>query len=149
MALLIPNPDGTVSMALGDEERGFLSQIPRFLAGVGESPEDPAAARLDITAYLDDPEAAEEFRRFMRPELDQSRAADRSAFVELVEAGEVTMSRGEAEAMLRVLAEGRLALAARLGVEVESDYETLGEADAAALSYLAQLQVSLIEILSS
>lgn len=143
-----PKPDGTVSMALGDGEAEFLRQIPLLLAGVGSSDGDPAAARLDITPYPDDPAAAEEYRRFMSEELDQSRAADRSAFAELVDAGEVTMSPAEAEAVLRVLAEGRLALAARLGVETEADYGALDEADAAALSFLAHLQVSLIEAIS-
>ena len=86
----------------------------------------------------------------MGEELDQSRVADRSAFgliLEAASAGTVA-SIAEAEAFLRVLNEARLALGARLGVEVEADYEQLAEDDQAALDYLAGMQELLLVALS-
>ena len=49
--------------------------------------------------------------------------------------------------ILRVLVEGRLALAARLGVDTDDDYGRLHPADLGALDYLAQLQVLLLDCL--
>jgi hypothetical protein len=59
------------------------------------------------------------------------------------------MSIPEAEAFLRVLNNARLALAARLKVEVEEDYERLLEADRGALDYLAGMQGLLLMVLSA
>ncbi|MGH9199095.1 MAG: DUF2017 family protein, partial [Acidimicrobiia bacterium] len=53
----------------------------------------------------------------------------------------------EAEAFLRVLNEARLALAARLSVEVEADYDQLAPEDRAALDYLASMQEFLLAAL--
>lgn len=133
-------------MTLGAGEVGFLRQLVGLLSQVGSEPGDPAAERLDVTPYLDDPDASEEYRRLMAPEFEASRTADRSAFLELLAASgdPVEMSRDEAEAMLRVLVEGRLALAARLKVEVEEDYEHLDEESSSALAYLGQLQLELL-----
>jgi hypothetical protein len=55
----------------------------------------------------------------------------------------------EAEAFLRVLNEARLALGARLGVEVEADYEELPEDDRSALDYLAGMQGLLLVALTA
>ena len=87
----------------------------------------------------------------MRDELDQARAADRSAFLELVAAARqgAEASPDEAEAFLRVLVEARLVLAARLGIEVEEDYERVPVPDAAVLDYLGGLQTLLIHELSA
>ncbi len=57
-------------------------------------------------------------------------------------------SIAEAEAFLRVLNEARLALGARLGVEVEADYDELPEDDRSALDYLAGMQGLLLVALS-
>jgi hypothetical protein len=51
--------------------------------------------------------------------------------------------------LLRVLVETRLVLAARMGVEVESDYEKLEDAQSEALDVLGQLQLLLIDELTS
>ncbi len=140
-----------IEIRLAEHEIQFLSELPRLLETVGAVSGDPAADRLDVPAYLDDPEAEEEYRRWIRGELDEARAADRSAFVELVEAAQTgtSASEPEAEAFLRVLAEARLVLAARMGIEVEDDYEGLAEPDAAVLDYLGALQTLLIRELSA
>lgn len=138
---------GGIEVRLGEEEAAFLRQLPLLLADVGSPSDDPAAARLDVPVYLDDPDSEEELKRWIEPELAASRAADRSSFLTLVDAAAdgTIASPLEAESFLRVLVEGRLALAARLGVDVEEDYQGLKEADAGALDYLAALQLLLIE----
>jgi hypothetical protein len=144
----LPDRKG-ILVTLQPEDVELLSQIPTFLNGIGVSESDPAAARLAVPVYLDDPEASDEWWRLMGSELDHSRAADRSAFELVVEAAPrgTVVSRPEAEAFLRVLNEARLALAARLRVEIEDDYETLDDSDRGALDYLASLQGLLIAAL--
>ncbi len=140
------SPHGGISVDLGEGEVEFLRQLVSLLSEVGGDDGDPAAERLDVTPYLDDPDASDEYRRLMAPELDQARIADRSAFVELLAltGTGVEMSPAEAEAALRVLVEGRLVLAARMKVEVEEDYQRLDPESASALAYLGHLQLELM-----
>ena len=149
MIPFLPTPDG-ILVTLEPDDLDLLRQLPEFLGELGEPDEDPAASRLQVPVYLDDPEASEEWWRLMGGELDQSRAADRSAFALVVEAASAgtLASTAEAEAFLRVLNEARLALAARLGVEVEADYEELPDDDRSALDYLAGMQSLLLLALS-
>lgn len=140
--------DGVVAR-FTDDEREFLVQLLDLLADVGSVGEDPAARRLDPVVYPDDPLAEEEYRRLMRSEIDEARVADRSAFQMILETnGDVMMSLPESEAFMRVVGEGRLALAARLGIIIEGDVEGLAEEDRSALDYLAYVQGNLVEVLS-
>lgn len=156
MRLFEPHADG-IRMRLPETLVAFLRDVPAVLLSVGTPAEDPAATRLSVPVYLDDPEADAEFWRWMRTDLDEGRRSDRSAFVELLEAaavsepdGEGTLaSRAEAEAFLRVLAEVRLVLAARMGVEVEADYENLDDTQSDVLDMVAELQILLIQALST
>lgn len=127
----------------------FLSDIPELLGTVGQHATDPAADRLQVPVYLDDAEANEDWWRWMGDELTESKAADRSAFTEVLASAEqgVDISELEAYALLRVLTETRLVIAARAGLEIEADYETLDEHTLAVLNTLALLQESLIEAL--
>jgi hypothetical protein len=131
-----------VEIRLTQAEVDFLSQVPVLLADVGATRQAPV--------YLDDPDANAEWWRLMGGELSGSRNADRSAYSLLLEAAvEGTVaSIAEAEAFLRVLVEGRLALAARLGVLSATDYDDLAPEDLAALDYLAQVQALLISALT-
>jgi hypothetical protein len=142
------HPDG-LEVQMPDWMVAFLSDIPELLTTIGSVEGDPAAERLEIPVYLDDAEANEDWWRWMGGELDESKAADRSAFAEILPAAEqgVVISELEAFAMLRVLNETRLVIAARGGVEIEADYETLDEHTHAVLNTLALLQESLIEAL--
>ena len=128
-----------------------MQVVPGLLESVGRAGLDPGADRLDQAPYPDDPEAAAEFRRLMADEMAQSRAADRSAFSLTVEQAPlgVTLSAGEAEAWLRVLAEGRLVLASRLGITEDGWEDDLPGDDpsVALLHYLGFLQQSLAETL--
>lgn len=144
--LFTHHPDG-VEIHFPEPLANWLRDVPALLDSLAEG--DSASERLNPPTYLDDPGASAEWRRLMGTELDQARAADRSAFTELVTASTsgVVASREEAEAFLRVLVEGRLVIADRIGVEVEADYSTLAEEDVAVLGMLAELQVMLIKAL--
>lgn len=148
MIPFIPTPDG-ILVSLEPDDLDFLRQIPEFLELLGDPEVDPAAARLQVPVYLDDPGASDEWWRLMSNELNQSRLADRSAFALILDAASAgtTASPAEAEAFLRVLNEARLALAARLSVEVTEDYDSLTEPDRGALDYLASMQQFLLAAL--
>lgn len=138
-----------VRISLPDGLVEFLEDVPAALDLVGHSDGDPAASRLQVPVYLDDPSANEEYWRWMGGELDESRAADRSSFALVLESATtgVDVSMEEAQAFLRVLVEIRLALAARLGVEVEEDYAGLDHTDAVVLDTLGELQILLLRAL--
>ena len=144
---------GQIELTLDPEEAEALLVVPDLLESVGRPGSDPGADRLDQAPYPDDPEAAAEYRRLMADEMAQSRAADRSAFALTVEQspGGVTLSAGEAEAWLRVLAEARLVLASRIGITEDGWEDDLPEDDppVALLHYLGWLQQSLAEALES
>ena len=144
-----PHPEG-VEVKLPDWLVAFLSDVPLLLEGVGDQEGDPAAERFRPPVYLDDQESSDDWWHWMGSELEQSKVADRSAF-ELIIADAATgvvASPAEAEAMMRVLGQARLVLAARMGVDIEADYESLDAHSAAVLDTLAQLQEALIHALS-
>ena len=140
-----PVPDG-VEVKLDRHLVEFLLQFPELLDQVRPGNDDPAANRLHVPVYLDDPDANGEWWQFMGGELDESRRADRSAFREALQASVkgTVVSRQEAYAMVRVLAESRLAVAARLGIEVEDDYERLGEHETMMLQALCEMQMAFL-----
>lgn len=110
---------------LGPEEP--VSDDPLMAAlGIGtdtERPADPALARLFPDGYLDDPEAAAEFRRYTEPTLrDAKRTATRTALESIAEPGSrQLLSAEQADAWLRALNDTRLVLGERLGVTEELD----------------------------
>ena len=148
--LFVAEADG-IRITLPHGLAEFLADVPAALDHVGSVEGDPARDRLSVAVYPDDRDADDEYWRWMGDELDQSRAADRSAFATLVEGAEegVLASTAEAHGFLRVLVEIRLALAARLGVETEEDYGRLDETDAIVLDTLGELQVLLLRALTT
>lgn len=133
-----------ISVELSPEERMFLGDVLPMLAGIGARGVDPAADRLTVPVYLDDPEANEEWWRLMGQDLEAARRADRAVFSRMVVGEEaVTLETEEADAVLRVLNEARLALGARLGVDVEADHNSLPEESRQVLDYLGWLQEEL------
>jgi hypothetical protein len=104
----------------------------------GQEPEsgDPAARRLNVPVYLDDERSNDEWWRLMGDELSSSRAADRKLYAGVLGKKESRLTDEEADAFLRVINEGRLAFAARLGLEVEEDHDRLPDAERAALDYM-------------
>jgi hypothetical protein len=131
---------GAIEVDLAGEEKLFLAGLLEVLAAIRLSGDDPAAQRLRVPVYLDDPESNEEWWRLMGEELAASRTVDRRVFETVLTApGKVRLSDEEADGFLRVLNEGRLALAARFGVEVEEDHAALPEDQREILDYLGWL----------
>lgn len=137
-----------VRVDISPEERAFLSQVLVLLDDVGVPEDDPAARRLEVPVYLDAPEANEAWWLLMGEELRDARDADREVFRKVVGGGPLTLSDDEADAFLRVLNEGRLAFAARLGLEVEEDHDRLPQPERAALDYLGWVLEALTEEMS-
>lgn len=142
---------GGIRVQLSPEERVFLGDVLPLLAGLGSPGSDPAADRLHVPVYLDDSGANEEWWRLMGPDLSEARKADRAVYEKMLASEEpVTIDIEEADAVLRVINEARLALGARFGLDVESDHETLPEDSRQVLDYLGWLQEQLtIELMRS
>lgn len=131
---------GGIQVQLSPEERIFLGDILPLLAGIGPVGSDPAADRFHVPVYLDDPEANAEWWRLMGRDLDAARDADRAVLQRVLdEYGDLTLDEEEANALLRVINEARLALGARLGIEVESDHDEVPEESRRVLDYLGWL----------
>jgi hypothetical protein len=131
--------------------------------GPVDAPDDPVLARLLPPAYLEDAEAAAEFRRFTERGLRASKVRDAAAVVETLQdaasdedaqAGddvEAVLGPDDAQAWLRCLTDLRLAMATRLGVEQDDEdfWEQLAPDDPRAhlhdiydwLGYLQELLV--------
>jgi hypothetical protein len=138
-----------IRVLLGPEERMFLGDILPMLAGIGAAGSDPAADRLHVPVYLDDPGANSEWWRLMGEDLEATRRSDRAVLQRVLdEYGNLTLDEAEADALLRVINEARLVLGARLGIEVESDHDDLPEDSRQVLDYLGWLLEELTVALS-
>lgn len=138
-----------IRVTLSPEEKVFLGDVLPLLAGVGSPGADPAADRLNVPVYLNDPESNEEWWRLMGDDLHAARRADRAVFHKMVsDEGTPILEIDEADAVLRVLNEARLALGARLGIDVEADHDTLSDDGRQVMDYLGWIQEELtIELL--
>ncbi len=130
------------------------------MVGLSESaevPDDPVLARLLPDGYRDDPDAANDFRRFTESGLRSAKVESAQMLLQTLPAsgGRVKLSSEQAEAWLRSLNDVRLALGVRLGVT--DDFDGLSEdvkADDPRFAYiqvyqwLAFLQESLVAALS-
>lgn len=127
------------------------------LSDSSEVPDDPVLARLLPDGYRDDPEAAQEFRRFTESGLRSAKVESAQTLLQTLPAGggKVKLTAEQAEAWLRSLNDVRLALGVRLGVT--DDFDGLSEdveADDPRFAYvqvyqwLAFLQESLVAALS-
>jgi hypothetical protein len=140
---------GGIDVDLTDDEKVFLTGLLDLLAGIPAAADEPASRRLRVPVYLDDPESNEEWWRLMEGELHTARNADRRVFQHILdEEGRQHMSNEEADAFLRVLNEGRLALGARFGLEVEEDHDQLPEEQRDIMDYLGWLLEDLTSELS-
>jgi Domain of unknown function (DUF2017) len=140
---------GGIDVDLTDDEKVFLTGLLDLLAGIPAAADEPASRRLRVPVYLDDPESNEEWWRLMEGELSAARNADRRVFQQVLdEGGRRQMTNDEADAFLRVLNEGRLALGARFGLEVEDDHDQLPEEQRDIMDYLGWLLEDLTSELS-
>lgn len=141
--------DGRIAISFHDAEIAFLSEMVEMLEGVGDIDDDPGEARLNVPAYLGDMEAADEFRRLMSAQVEEGRDKDRKILLDVLGGySPAFVDQDQALGILRVVNEARLVLAARLGIDVESDYEALDVDGAIALHYLGLLVEDLTDELS-
>lgn len=140
---------GGIDVDLSADEKSFLTGLLDLLAGLPRAGDDPASQRLRVPVYLDDPESNEEWWRLMGEELMAARNTDRRVFQRaLSDRGPGHLTDEEADAFLRVLNEGRLALGARFGLEVEEDHDRLPEEQRNIMDYLGWLLEDLTSELS-
>ena len=141
---------GQVIVQMTSDEREFLADVLDLLATIPATGDDPATQRLHVPVYLDDPEANAEWWRLMGDELSTARMSDRAVFLRVVEGkGKTELSTDEADAFLRVLNEGRLALGARFGLEVEDDHDRLPEEQRRVLDYMGWVLEDLTSALTT
>lgn len=111
------------------EDRDPFEALMDF-TGPTTEPEDPVLRRLFPTAYVDDEEAAAEFRRFTEGALRDGKARAAGTIIDVLEdAGlpeelsedglviDVEMDEPTAQTWMRSFTDLRLALATRLGIE--------------------------------
>jgi len=137
-----------IDVELTGTERSFLSDVLEVLAGLPRTGDDPASRRLRVPVYLDDPDSNDEWWRLMGEELTAARHADRHVFQRALADDRCHLTGEEANAFLRVLNEGRLALGARFGLEVEEDHDQLPDEQRDIMDYLGWLLDDLTSELS-
>jgi hypothetical protein len=165
MVELLRNERAEPAAPTADAFEALMSEF----SGATTPPEDPVLARLFPTAYVDDDEAASDFRRFTEGGLRDGKAAASGLIIdtledaglppELTEDGlviDVELTRSEAETWMRAFTDVRLALATRLGVEAgDEDYwHSLPDEDPRAQAHdiyewVGYLQETLVEALTS
>jgi Domain of unknown function (DUF2017) len=141
---------GKVIVTFSSDERAFLADVLDLLATIPATGDDPATQRLHVPVYLDDPDANSEWWRLMGDELSTARMSDRALFLRVIEGrGKAELTLDEADAFLRVVNEGRLALGARFGLEVEEDHDRLPEEQRRILDYLGWVLEELTSALTA
>lgn len=146
----------------------FDAMVAEF-SGAATAPDDPVLARLFPTAYVDDAEAASDFRRYTESALRDGKAAAAGLVIdtledaglppELTEDGvviDVELTHADAETWMRAFTDIRLALATRLGVEAgdEAYWHSLPDDDPRAQAHdiyewVGYLQETIVEALTS
>jgi Domain of unknown function (DUF2017) len=106
-----------------------------------ELPDDPILARLLPDGYRDDPDAAQDFRRFTESGLRSAKVAAAQTVLATMppSGGRVRLSAEQGEVWLRALNDVRLALGVRLGVT--DDFDALNDDVEAADPRFAYVQV--------
>lgn len=118
-------------------------------------PEDPALARLFPDAFMDDDEAAAQFRRFTERDLRRQKSQSARTAIETLErsGAKIVLTEDEAQAWLGALNDLRLVLGTRLGVSEDMDWAaSLAEDEGAAVplqlyDWLTYLQEGLVQAL--
>jgi hypothetical protein len=79
----------------------------------------------------------------MGDDLHTARLSDRSVFLRTISGDAEPLNDEDANAVLRVLNEARIVLAARVGLEVEDDHDKLPDDSRQVLDYLGWIQEEL------
>jgi hypothetical protein len=140
---------GDFRLRLSDEERALLRRLPaELIALLAADPDDPALRRLRPSAYEDDPEAEDEYRRLMEGELEAGRREALKLLAETADRDRLTAE--ELDVWLRALTDLRLTLGTRLDVTEEVYERAIDPRDPQAyelsvFAYLSWLQEQAVE----
>lgn len=129
-------------------ERALLAGVVAGLNDLDGAAGDPGYARLHPPVYLGDETSSSEWWRLMGDQLSQARDHDREVFDRVVAQSESVLSPDDARSFLRVVNQGRLVYAARLGIEVAEDLEELDEEEDIALWFLSYVVDDLSSVLA-
>ena len=134
---------GRITCRLEESERSLLANLTSQLVGMVQPdepdedqdplaamvgidldatrPTDPAVGRLFPDAYLDDPTASDDFRRYTERSLRESKLANaRTVLDTLASSGDkITLAEGAASAWMGTLNDLRLVLGTRLNITDE------------------------------
>ncbi len=151
-----------LAVELSIHERMLLAGLLEQLIDVLFDESDPAMQRLLPDAYRGDAEASAEFRRFTAEGLAERKTANARAVLDAVgpdaegvqepEERIIMLDERHAQQWLRALADLRLTIANRLGIEHEDDE---GRSDDTAFPlrqtyhWLGELQESIVDALDS
>jgi hypothetical protein len=143
--------EGGYRLRLPTDERELLRSLPAQLREVLRT-DDPSLRRLFPTAYPDDREAEDEFRRLMRDELLEGTLA--ALLVVEETAGADRLTGEQLEAWLSALESLRLVLGTQLDVTEATYEQELDPSDPrtpalALYGYLSWLQEQAVEALAA
>lgn len=133
----------SIKVRLSEPERAAIAGLPEVIEEAGG-----AGGRLEYQVHPEDPAADRRYQELVGDHLGRLRAADREAFDASINAGSLDIEH--AEALMRVIGEGRIVLAMRLGIEEDGWEESasVDDPEVAMLHYLGYLQESLVEALT-
>ena len=132
----------SIRVRLSEPERAAISGLPAVIEEAGG-----AGGRFEYQVHPEDPSADRRYQELVGDHLGRLRAADRETFAAAVNARSLDIE--QAESLMRVIGEGRIVLAMRLGIEADGWEESASVEDpeVAMLHYLGYLQESLVEAL--
>jgi hypothetical protein len=166
-------PDGSILADFTPRESELLNDLAtqltellgdhlpedRLLATVGiggsdRPSSDPAMARLLPNAYTDDEHASQEFRHLTEHSLVERKITSARVLMQTLDGGgEVVLGPEAQQAWLRTLADLRLVIASRLGIEQDGDEGRADTDDEIMMqdvySWLAMVQGSLVDALDA
>ena len=128
----------------------MAAQLEALLGGYEQRDGDAALERLLPDGYRDNPEDAEEFRRYTQVELVDEKVASARIIIDSLARRtadgkvQLVLTSTEAFAWLRSLNDIRLALAARLGIVDDRFRPAINDNDYAIYAWLGQVQYSLL-----
>jgi Domain of unknown function (DUF2017) len=140
-----------------DDTGGLLASLDAELAGETGAPDDPVLARLLPDGYRDDPESAQEFRRYTESGLRSVKQQAAQVMLDTLpdEGGRIQLTSDQAQAWLKALNDVRLALGVRLGVteEFEEQWDQMEADDPQRAAFevyawLGAVQESLVQALA-
>ena len=129
----------------------MIAQLPELVSEASHAADadDPGYEILHRPAVLDDPDEAAAFAALIGDDADRQRRED-AKIAQRVGDGEEALTRDDAAALLRVINEGRLVLAARAGAFDRGpgwEREVRRDPSLAAVAWLGYVQNDLVKAL--